>query len=88
MGITHWGCVKGMMWNQRPNGWLVDTHGKQRSAMTWLQDFVKSKQPKSSHEPTQSSRFSAETQPSQGRIAECRAEARSTKIWRHLNTGG
>lgn len=44
MGITHWGYIKGLMWNQRPNGWLVDTNGKFRPAMTWLQDFIKSKQ--------------------------------------------
>lgn len=43
-GISHWGYVKGMMWNQRPNGWLVDTNGKQRPAMTWLQEFIKSKE--------------------------------------------
>jgi len=40
-GITHWGYVKGMMWSMRPNGWLVDTSGKFRPAMTWLQDFMK-----------------------------------------------
>jgi endo-1,4-beta-xylanase len=44
MGITHWGYVKGLMWNQRPNGWLVDTNGSFRPAMTWLQEFIKSKQ--------------------------------------------
>jgi endo-1,4-beta-xylanase len=42
-GITFWGYIKGTMWTPRANGWLVDTDGKLRPAMTWLQEFMKSK---------------------------------------------
>jgi len=44
-GITCWGYIEGMMWNQRPNGWLVDSHGKRRPAMDWLQDFIRKNTP-------------------------------------------
>jgi endo-1,4-beta-xylanase len=41
-GLTYWGYVQGLTW--RVNGWLVDTNGNPRPAMTWLQDFMKSQQ--------------------------------------------
>ncbi|MEI9937899.1 MAG: endo-1,4-beta-xylanase [Pseudomonadota bacterium] len=37
-GITYWGYVRGTTW--RSNAWLVDTNGKDRPAMTWLQNFI------------------------------------------------
>jgi endo-1,4-beta-xylanase len=39
-GLTYWGYVQGQTW--RVNGWLVDTNGNPRPAMTWLQDFINS----------------------------------------------
>jgi endo-1,4-beta-xylanase len=38
-GITYWGYVKGTTW--RGDAWLMDTSGKYRPSMTWLQDFIK-----------------------------------------------
>ena len=38
-GITYWGYVRGSTW--RSNAWLVDTNGKDRPAMTWLQNLIK-----------------------------------------------
>jgi hypothetical protein len=38
-GITYWGYIQGLMW--KANAWLVSSSGKQRPAMTRLQDFIK-----------------------------------------------
>jgi endo-1,4-beta-xylanase len=41
-GLTYWGYIQGLTW--RVDGWLVDTNGNPRPAMTWLQDFMKAQQ--------------------------------------------
>ncbi len=39
LGITYWGYVQGSTW--RSNAWLLGTNGKERPALTWLENFIK-----------------------------------------------
>jgi endo-1,4-beta-xylanase len=37
-GITFWGYIQGTMW--RTDGWLLSSRGVERSALTWLKEYV------------------------------------------------
>ena len=37
-GVTYWGYIQGETWET--NTWLLSTGGTERSAMSWLMQFV------------------------------------------------